>query len=1225
MSSLVVSPSAGWVYQTPILAQVPIVPNVKKVLWNWGDNTEDWSSSLSATHVYRYPGTYNITALVDTYGNNEILQNTYTGSCSVVYSVPDAIEFLNIPNELPLPGQRTTDTFKVSLTCSRINEPLFLTLHAQYSPSIPKEYVQDKWNFLVPTWHFQDKNGNWVKSLSVEPISILDEAGNTIGTKGVGEFYYIDDLSTSNNDGCPLLLTITLQTSGFTYEPEAQHFPYPSYANSEVARATTLWQVGDPIVSSLKITGNYLDEVHPIKWSGIPIPMMITTQADREGASVPELSYPPSNEIGNLYPITISLSGVPETYYQIDEPSKLKFQSTTDGFRSGGFVFTSITPLSAIENTCLVATASVYQNFNSTSSYDDDLVFPYPRGRALNPFVWVSNPDRGTINRVRVVTRRGIENCEGVQYYRNLGLLVEGETKSYRVPTLSAKADMMGLSGVGGIVSVAVDPKDLSLYAVDAELDQLYQFSKDGVLLKSLDLAGLYPVLSGSESFWFHNATEGTLLSGFSVLLDQNQETTIIWGTNQINDTFEINPIVADHVYFDTSNAICTPSYISLDADRNLWVSFYNNLHVVKLSADSWQLLHIVAPSSTNVDEYTGDYIYKPALVETDRLNNVWVAYNHTIQNRVIQLDPDGQVLDTIVLNDYDSPVALCVAANNTLYIACSRDETDSNSVVYHYDGSTLTALCSAFYRIHYMALNSDGDLWVLHGQRNLGFIEARTGNYQSWTLSNNFTPQISDPIDSTDEMYNESQLEGLTVDAQNRLWLVDSVQNKLASFWAQPSLVEAQEDKKVIKIRPDSIIGYFNDIETTETYTLSSEYFRSAIATGDWTGNHWYQKFAFGNNQLSQVMKLSACSAPFTVYPFEEPNAFRIHNETFDMSDYLHSLSLPMTLRDNPELFSKLKTLFGAGSALEDTSFGNLIYERIANFTDNVSDPDTAHISSLVSLQKMLSLDPELIKETDFSLPAPVQRALNILSIPRHRLCGSWYIDYTPMLSSDAGMEPYLSPVASISSGNLIVTCGAYPDASGVYSQTTSSQWDQIDGLGRFTYTGEWFFTYDGQDLFWSMEGGELLDLSSFMWNAGPNYDLIPNGTSPQITIVNEPPYEVLTAGDTIALRNKFAKPPKWTIETVPVLETENGTLTIYPLSALSLPSYATPITENYFVYRFYVNPMLFPRSSSKIDWDSPYTTLSPTLSTWNQWYGDHQLVDTYFNYLLTAGLFRS
>jgi hypothetical protein len=1149
MFSLSIFPSAGFVYQTPVIGQVimePLSPTIKQILWQWGNGEEviSYAPTLSASYVYRYPGDYNINAVVDYFSDDEVQQVVLEKNHTSKYAVPDAIEFVRIPSELPLPGERTNDTFKVSLTSSQIDQPLHLILHSQYSRSTPMEFVDSKWSFLVPTWRFEDRCKNWVKTLSVDASPIIDSENNVIGVRGEAEFYYVDDLSTKSSDlKCPLLLTATLQTSGFTYENEAQHYPYPGYANSEIARATTLWEVGEPVVDSIKVTGNYIDDIDLIKWEGIKIPIMITAQTSNGSKTYPELSYPTSNELGAQYPISLSLSGVPPSDYIIDEPEKLYFQATdAEGFRNGGYIFTTITPLRPINTTCILVSADVWQDFNNNSKYEDDLVFPYPRNRRLNPYTWVSNPNRKTLNRAHLTIKKGIDECDGLEYYRRLGLLVEGSIQAFPVPPLSSKQTMMGLEdGFNGIAAMAVDPEDFSVYCVDGETDYLYKFSQDGELIRSYNLSNLYPQLTGGAPFWFHNAENGSIIENLTITLqDGISSLDIVWGQDQINNTYNTNTVTADHVYYDIEGGVVlTPSYISLDKKRNIYISFLNNVHVAKLNANNWSLAKLIIPNELSaspfaVDEYTGDYLSRPTLAETDREDNVWIAYGNSSFNKLIKFDSNGNEL-VIAHDGYNSPavpVDICINARNEVWVAWNRGDT---SIIHNFgsDGTLLHTI-NAFYNIQYLALDKHNDLWIAFGNRELGFLDVRTLNIITWSFNTNFSPTIINLNSFTppEGDFIESSWGGLAVDVNDRLWMIDSVQNKLASFWADPDLVTSAQERRIMKVRPDSVIGFFNDQEDTETYTLSGSDFKSAQAIGDWTGNRWLQKYAFTQAVFNKVERVFAKSKPFSVYALEEPFKFRIHNEEFDMADYLHKLALPQTLRDNPELFQKMADIFGTGDNIEQEYLGTFVYERIANFVDNISDPDLCSPQALKSLQRLVGA--ETGEGLEFESPLAIQRLIHLLSVPKAKLMGRLYWNFSSLLTSDNAIMPHL------------------PE-------------------------------------------------------------------SPLLMGYN------ITAGTFLAFRNKFALPPKWSIEMVPTLEdplTGNHTH-IYPIEDLILPNYANPLLDNYLIYPFHLHTTEYKRSFSKINWQSPNTTMSPQLSTWNDWHGPHKISEMLFNYLLTRGLF--
>jgi len=109
---------------------------------------------------------------------------------------------------------------------------------------------------------------------------------------------------------------------------------------------------------------------------------------------------------------------------------------------------------------------------------------------------------------------------------------------------------------------------------------------------------------------------------------------------------------------------------------------------------------------------------------------------------------------------------------------------------------------------------------------------------------------------------------------------------------------------------------------------------------------------------------------------------------------------------------------------------------------------------------------------------------------------------------------------------------------------------------------------------------------------------------------------HDYVTAGTKIVLKNKFDS--STTITEVPKL----GSLTAYPLSSFEGLGFIQPVTINYFFYDF--EPIYTGNYISNIiDWKSEQTTLTPSASTFEEWYGDNGIIENTFKYLLTKNLF--
>jgi hypothetical protein len=109
----------------------------------------------------------------------------------------------------------------------------------------------------------------------------------------------------------------------------------------------------------------------------------------------------------------------------------------------------------------------------------------------------------------------------------------------------------------------------------------------------------------------------------------------------------------------------------------------------------------------------------------------------------------------------------------------------------------------------------------------------------------------------------------------------------------------------------------------------------------------------------------------------------------------------------------------------------------------------------------------------------------------------------------------------------------------------------------------------------------------------------------------------DYITAGDQIVLKNKFDSTT--TLITVPL---SGGTVVVYPLSSFEGYGFAQPVISNYIFYR--VTPVYTENYlDNLIDWDSSYTTQTPSASTIEEWYGESGAIENAFRFLLTKNLF--
>jgi hypothetical protein len=489
-ANFTVSPLSGFVLGTEFtVTNLTSGGIVEKYNWDFGTG-DIFYNNKTPSYIYKYPGMYTVSL---TAINFDGVVSTYTQVVTADIVFRDYIKFTHIPERFADPGKLTLTPFKFEVVSSNPDKPLVIDLFVSNSNSTPYQFATERWESLTPTWKFLNNDLTPITSLSVEPIPIY--VNNTIvAVSGLSEFYFIDSTSTGNpTQNCPLLITATLQTSSFANFQDSSIYPYESHANNKTVRAGVIWQVNDLTPTLLKVTGNYIDPINTKQWKDIKIPVLITAHSNRaqilpgsdENISEVIFTYPGTNNIGKLAPIALTLSNIPSSAYIVDE-APLFFQATDkNDLRSGGYIFTTLTSYTTATNVSITAQTTAF-----TNNIINPNEFPYPYGFAPNTSVWVSNPQRNTLNKITLVPDIG--TCNTINYFRENNILTDGIIKEVQVPALSTTNTFnYTMSGFSGIYGVAIDPRNYELVAADAELDCLYRFSNTGELLKTFSLSCL--------------------------------------------------------------------------------------------------------------------------------------------------------------------------------------------------------------------------------------------------------------------------------------------------------------------------------------------------------------------------------------------------------------------------------------------------------------------------------------------------------------------------------------------------------------------------------------------------------------------------------------------------------------------------------------------------------------------------------------------------------------
>lgn len=637
----------------------------------------------------------------------------------------DALVFVNNP-----PPSEATQTnawpFTIYVSAGDVDDH-YITLYSQYSRSSPYQQPQNKWSHLIPQWRFSDVDGNVIDKIKTTDTQISDVSGTVIGVTGIAQFYYIDDMP-SYDYTSPLMLWATLEVSGRPVSYDIQGIELPGYANSKIIKGEPYYINGLP-PTHLTITRNGISDIAQIKWVDKSFRYTILVKSNW-------LSGMCGNNSGDLtvfdYPqdLAASFASTHEIYRDIRYvPASaqdwlplsayfLRDDSDTDLY-VGGFQLGSVQSMTPAINTQLSAWAEI----QSWGSYRD------------TPYVWISNGELRKLNKVDLMYTFG-----GVSY--NNPLLPNIQTFSYDVSggiggnTISVSSvsgtpywsgSSLAVDIFGGIYGMAVTPC-YGLWAVDAELDQMYNFSSTGEMLTSIDIL----------------------------------------------------PVG------------CSPQSIALDSKLNKWVTLYGATSTIKFDIDGNLTSVVAVPPGVITDLFPSSgsdpdsILVRPVQVDTDTSDNIWVTYEHPISSMVIKYNSTGGYITACNLPVSAQPQGIIVDAwDNSIWVSDTYEIlVDPYSWTYAASGGTIQhfssagALISNFLNIPHpghLSIDNNRNLWFTFGYSGVGIISGGSV-FQYWLTSGNIVPYGTSEIavDNSLVGYND-RIKGLAVDGRNRVWALNS------------------------------------------------------------------------------------------------------------------------------------------------------------------------------------------------------------------------------------------------------------------------------------------------------------------------------------------------------------------------------------------------------------------------------------------------------------------
>jgi hypothetical protein len=983
---------------------VPAVnETVQSILWDFGDGT--YSQVEDPAHIYYYPGIYKVTCNVygkTTTGTSTLAQ--YTSSLRVNLYVNESIYFDYVPPPT-FASHYNRYPFRVHITSPYLGDH-YVDLGAQYSRSYQHQDPQNKWSFLRPEWKFLDLNGNIIQSVKTTdtPIKVnkegqIDPNGAVVGVSGYAEFYFIDDIFNFDlavNQQPYTTILATLQTSatrgfndGFNTDKDL-----PGFANSlaeAICPYISLWRPPQ----YLRITENGLREYANPRWVGAKNPIIIYSAY--KGSDYPDewidgngvKLYNPESNFSHNFPLT--------------NDKAVNLSVTLTGVSS--FFVPSSTVILWTDGTGYKVPGYYKGHFETSNPSSSQFAIitagcfiPTPDISAnyINPVLWLSNPEAGMVATVQYQFQTSLSDIST----RNLNL---AQVHAFDAPIIlepDFSKDPMSLSGFHGINSIAALPAPhFHAWASDGEMNMLYRFATTGHILCAVD----------------------------------------------------INNIVRENGLGFASQNQVSPASIALDGNRNIWMTLYDTVSVLKFdpagnflfAAHPLNTIGYALPSGANMlpsmEEFSRfdqeSYFYdateedvnliEPTCIETDIYDNVWVTYSNTYSGFLIKYNTNGVLQFYYNYPIQYHPQDIISDRDGNVWVAVSHISYGDRGTIEKRDttGNVISSF-GPFRSPNNITLDVSQNLWFTQSYNWIGRINNRNSTVRSLQLSGNrwdINSNIPDwiyPADNTDE----TAFEGIASDIRNKIYVLNSVENQMYVVNANTFAFENR-----FYINPQGFTYFLNDqYESTQVgYNVWS---KSLQAQGDWSGWRWVNKY--GPTKLPQYTLTNTSTFYLTGesnwLTFNTSNPYDIFkvNEDHDLPDQMYKMAFMPSLIDSPFLFNTfLGSIFGK-YPFEHDDLGVESYEKIANFVENQTDLDYCNIDQLYSLAEQVDLDTD-----DFILkyPPAIKRLMDLASVNQSRLWGGRLLNQNNFaVPSDKGVlnrgEPLTTATYFVSAGTPVI-----------------------------------------------------------------------------------------------------------------------------------------------------------------------------------------------------------
>lgn len=904
-----------------------------------------------------------------------------------------------------------------------------LILCAYCSNSYSHFSVEDLTNdHLIPRWRFLDTNYNIISSIPLTTVNTEQ------GVSGQASFYYIDDMPSIPN---PVYLNAEIRNICDTISCcNVDYSEISSAANSIIP----IW-INEWVPRSIRYTSDGINNITnkweslPIKWyatlhdvisgdvlspiifsyslsnSAIITTNLITNNLLSSTYTCPETAlmrafdkednygWIRGDSVSNLSSISAIVSGALPVYYENNNIISNKIYISNPNNASLSIInripavldpilfynqdqICSFTPFEMISGTGPIFNNISYDMPIQLSTYDNMSltgiggIYGIAVCRRFNSeYIWAIDSELDSIYKINEFGN--IEKTIELKH-------VNGELLSFNVLSDSMQVDIPNKTFMYTITTDITNGSSINteqcmhckfnISASDMFIDKILAPIK--IFFNSYEFN--WPLLNCEETIDLQFESTTSLIINISGSI-KSEHDSYMFDLVPINYLFNYN---IDEIRMCNQLGV-TPASIAADSEFNFWISLFDSNAIYKFNTDGEFLTAInygedILPYGWNDAVFGQDNEYKPAVVETDVYDNVWVAYNNSNSSYLYKLDSNGVFITSAADFPLSStPVDMLVDGyDNCLWVSLAFTHYGSAGEIRKYDsnGALLSAITD-IYMPSNITIDKQRRIWFIHGQNDVAYIDL-SGNKQTFSTIYDQPPawHLNSPL----LVPEEQNLEGIACDNNNVLWVVDSRNNQV--YGLNLDLLNTPlSGFDTADIQPNLKEIIYNDSENGQ-YVVESAYAKSAEAFCDWTGYRWFQKYGTGISET-----ITGTSNVFSIKPFIQPFEMRKFNESKDLSLSMQSYALAPHMAIKYNLWENF-----IGNAIGKIDLGQQIgrkvYEHIANFPSYNIDIQESNIRQLYSISNYLDAP---IDDYNLNYPPDLKRWLNIGSISHSRLWG--------------------------------------------------------------------------------------------------------------------------------------------------------------------------------------------------------------------------------------------